>query len=217
MRELVGFASVGGFKCLEFTPEAGGETEGALIYLHGAGERGENIGALKAYGLPMLLGTAAARVNCSVLCPQLEAEREWDPDRVAVFVGGVRQTFGRLALIGYSLGGQGVCDLVARHGCVADVAVAIAARGGEAVTAPQEGVVALTISGELDALADTTAFLKGVRAGGGMSHELVLPGHGHYISEIALDAPFCRTLLKEHGFELHFAREEASLQGVVLG
>lgn len=138
-------------------------------------------------------------------------------DRLAVFVAGVRGTFGRVALIGYSLGGQGVCDLVARHGHVADVAVAIAARGGEEVMASQDGVVALTISGEFDALANTTALLKGVRAKGGMSHELVLPGHGHYISEIALDEPFCRTLLKEHGFVISFARDEALRQRGMLG
>jgi len=209
MRELVGFVSAGGFKCLEFSPEVGGETDRAVVYLHGAGERGGDVQALKAFGLPMLLGTAAARVDCTVLCPLLEADRAWDSDRLAVFVAGVKEAFSRVALIGYSLGGEGVCNLLAHHGFVVDVAVAIAARGGEEVTAPQTGVVALTISGELDALASTTEFLKGVRAKGGVSHELVLPGHGHFISEIALEEPLCRALLEEHGFAISFARDEA--------
>jgi hypothetical protein len=209
MRELIGFVSAGAFKCLEFSPEAGGDADRAMVYLHGAGERGDNVQALKAFGLPMLLGTAAARVDCTVLCPLLEADRAWDSDRVAVFVAGVKETFSRVALIGYSLGGEGVCNLLAHHGFVVDVAVAIAARGGADVTAPQAGVLALTISGELDALANTTEFLKGVRAKGGISHELVLPGHCHFISEIALEDPLCRALLEEHGFSISFARDEA--------
>lgn len=209
MKELSGFAREGGFRCLEFTPVSDGDPDRAIIYLHGAGERGEDLQSVKAYGLPMLLASGVARANCTVLCPQLEPDRSWDPDRLAVFIAGVRGTFGHVALIGYSLGGQGVCDLIARHGRVADVAIAIAGRGGEDVTAPQTDVLVLTISGELDALADTTAFLKGVRTKGGLSHEIVLPGHGHFISEIALEEPLCRSLLKDAGFEIRFARDEA--------
>lgn len=209
MRQLSGFAREGGFRCLEFTPDSDGDPDRAIVYLHGAGERGETLEAVTAFGLPMLLASGAARANCTVLCPQLEPDRSWDPDRLAVFVAGVRGTFAHVALIGYSLGGQGVCELLARHGRIADVAIAIAGRGGEEVMAPQAGVVALTISGELDALADNTAFLKGVRWRGGMSHELVLPGHGHFISEIALEEPLCKSLLKDAGFEIRFTRDEA--------
>jgi len=208
MKELSGFAREGGFRCLEFTPTGDGAPDRAIVYLHGAGERGDDVQVLKRYGLPLLLASGAARVDCAVLCPQLDANGDWEPDRLAMFLAGVRATFPKLALIGYSLGGQGVCDVVARHGPVANLAIAIAGRGGEEVLAPQGGVVAVAISGEVDALSSTTAFLRGVRTKGGLSHEIVLPGHGHFISEIALEEPLCRSLLEEAGFNIRFARDE---------
>lgn len=207
MKEFAGFVPEGAFRCLEFTPNDA-SPDHAIVYLHGAGERGERLDLVKSYGLPMLLASGAARTNCAVLCPQLEAQLTWEPDRLAVFVAGVRATFPHVALIGYSLGGQGVCDLIARHGHVADLAVAIAARGGKEVMAAQGGVVVLSISGELDTLANTTAFLRGVRANGGLSHEVVMPGHGHFISEIVLEDSLCRSLLTEAGFEIRFFRDD---------
>ena len=40
-----------------------------LIYMHGSGERGDDLALVKRYGLPALLARSEVAVNRTVLCP----------------------------------------------------------------------------------------------------------------------------------------------------
>jgi len=190
------------FRYLEFGVPASGGHSRALIYLHGVGERGDDLSLVTRYGLPSLLAGGLACTNCSVICPQLEVGCEWEPERLARFIAYVRERHGQVALMGYSLGGLGVCELIGRYGPLATPAVAIAGRSNGPAVAPQAGVTFLAIQGELDAWPDTREFVLSIKARGGIAHEVVMPGEGHYISEIALWDPSLQSLLNAAGFEV---------------
>ena len=190
------------FRYIEFAALASSANSRALIYLHGAGERGDDPSLVVRYGLPSLLAARVARTNCPVICPQLELDREWEPRRLAQFIAHVRERHSQVALLGYSLGGLGVCEVVGRYGPLAIPAIAIAGRSNGAAVAPQAGVTFLAIQGELDTWAETKEFTLSVKARGGNAYEVVLPGEGHYISEVALWYPSLQALLNASGFEV---------------
>lgn len=192
----------GAFRSLEFTPREVGESASTLIYLHGSGERGEDLSLVKRYGLPALLASGSACTNCTVICPQLEPGQEWLPDRLFEFIAATKERYSQVALVGYSLGGHGVCEVVGQYGPVASLAVAFAGRKRSRATASQAGVTFLSIQGELDVWPRMAGFVQSVSALGGTAHEVTLPGQGHYIAEQALWHPLLQALLHASGFKI---------------
>ena len=190
------------FRYVEFPAPVFSGHSHALIYLHGAGERGDDLSLVLRYGLPSLLAAEMAHTNCSVICPQLELGCEWQPQRLASFIAYVRERHEQVALMGYSLGGLGVCEFIARYGSLANPAVAIAGRSNGPAVAPQAGVTFLAIHGELDTWPETRDFVLSVKARAGTAYEVVLPGEGHYISEVALWDPSLQSILNASGFEV---------------
>jgi len=202
MTERPGYTADGGFRFLELTPSEPASRHCAVVYLHGAGERGDDLSSVKRYGLPAMVASGRASLNCRLICPQLEAEQEWQPERVAAFISYAQHQFGSVGLIGYSLGGQGVCEVLSHYGRISEFAVAIAGRAKSAILVPQLGVSFLAIAGELDSWSSTSSFVEGVRAAGGEAREVVLPAQGHYTSEVALEQPALQAVLALAGMEL---------------
>ena len=178
-----------GFRYLEFLPEGEREPAGAVIHLHGIGERGDDLAQVKRFGLPALVERGAVRLHAALCCPQLEAGQEWQPERLLALVAQAKQRYPRIALLGYSLGGLGVCDLVAQYGAVADLMVAIAGRCRTETMVPQLGVNFLALQGELDPWPAMHGFVQSVGDRGGVAEVVTLPGLGHFISEEALWQP----------------------------
>ncbi len=173
-----------------------------LIYLHGSGERGDDLSLVKRYGLPSLLARSEVSVNCSVLFPQLETGANWEADRVARFIEAATTKTQKTALIGYSLGASGVCEVVSRYGPLVDVAVAIAGQAPERVEATQIGTKFFAIQGELDPWPSTSSFVASITAAGGVAQSATLDGKGHYISEDALFQPEFCAMLRYAGIEI---------------
>lgn len=115
-----------GFRFLRFPAGLVGAGESAVVYLHGAGERGDDLALITRFGLPAMLYEGRAATNCAVFCPQLEEGQVWQPSRVARFVESVRKTCHSVSLLGFSLGASGVCSLIAERGSVGEFAMAIA-------------------------------------------------------------------------------------------
>lgn len=95
-----------------FFPE--GSTSGLpmITFLHGAGERGENVSHLAKHGLPLLIENGA-EYPAIILCPQCPANCVWDNvvfdvkeiiDKVAAEYGA---DVSRLSVTGGSMGGFG--------------------------------------------------------------------------------------------------------------
>jgi poly(3-hydroxybutyrate) depolymerase len=205
MTESQGYATASDLRFLEFVPSDSTSCGGCVVYLHGAGERGTDLSSVKRYGLPAVVASGQVSLNFHLICPQLEAEREWQPDRIAELLTYMRRQFGLVGLLGYSLGGQGVCEVLGRHGRVSEFAVAIAGRAQSQVSVSQRGVSFLGIAGEHDSWASMSSFVEGVNAAGGRALEVTLPGHGHYTSEVALEQPALQAMLATTGFALRFA------------
>jgi predicted esterase len=195
-----------GFQFLELCPLGDGQSNAAIVYLHGIGERGEDLTLVTRYGLPAAISEGRALANCPIFCPQLEDGAEWEAGRVASFVRQVRGRHSSVALIGYSLGASGVCSVVAHIGPAASAFIAIAGQAPDRVGTNQEGVQFLAIQGELDTWPDTGRFVPSINERGGRAASVVLPGLGHYVSEEAVAHPACTSMLGAIGIEVIFRK-----------
>ena len=192
----------GGFAALRFEPASEQYSDVALVWLHGRGERGADLSLVTKFGLPEAISKQRAQVAATVLCPQLEHEREWEPCRVAELMAHVRQQFQRTAIIGYSLGALGICELLAGVGSQADLHVAIAPRMRTLPTMLQPKTHLLSICGEHDRWPSADAFYHRLRALQGRVDEVVLPNEGHFISGVALSHPSLVSALSALGAEI---------------
>ena len=187
------------FRYLAFSELAQPHPVSAIVFLHGSGERGSDLSDVARYGLPAMLSQGRASTSGAVLCPQLEAGREWDPERVATFIRSIDDQYSTKVLMGFSLGGSGVCEVLSAVGAIVPLAIVIAGRGPSRVQADQTGVRVLSIRGDLDDWPDMQSFLSGVQSSGGQVHEVELAGQGHFISETALDDPSVSAMLLDVG------------------
>jgi predicted esterase len=192
----------GGFQALVFSPTSTDQTAACIVWLHGIGERGGDLSLVAKYGLPAALDQRRARINATVLCPQLESDGEWEPARIAELMAQVRKQYAHTALVGFSLGALGVCETVAELGPQSNLHVAIAPRTRHLPTLPQKGTRLLSISGEHDRWPTTAEYLRQLRDLGAVVEEVVLPDEGHFISESALWHPSSVTALQTLGIQL---------------
>lgn len=199
-----------GFRYIEYLAPDRQVSSAVLIFLHGSGERGDDITLVKRYGLPSLLTRAEVSVNCSVLCPQLEAGANWEADRIARFIEAATTKTQKTALVGYSLGASGVCEAISRYGPLVDVAVAIAGQAPDSAEATQSGTRFLAIQGELDPWPRTSSFVASITAADGVALSATLHGKGHYISEDALLHPELSAMLHYAGIKIEVIASRAT-------
>jgi predicted esterase len=177
------------FRLLTFPQKPCLKSARCMVWLHGIGERGDDLSLVAKYGLPAALKEGRLTVNADVICPQLEAGLTWPAERLASLLGELRKQYEVSALLGYSLGADGVCELLAQLGSQASIHIAIAPAAVVPIVASQAATKFLAISGEDDPWLDADAFLLAVRASGGEADRAVMQGEGHYISESALTHP----------------------------
>ncbi len=90
-----------------------------IVFLHGSGERGNDLSMVKRYALPALLESGQL-FPAAVLSPQCPLETRWTDHAAAVLalIDTVRQTHNfdptRLYLTGFSMGGQGTWYIASR-------------------------------------------------------------------------------------------------------
>lgn len=199
-----------GFRFVEYRTRDKPVSGAVLVYLHGSGERGADVSWVKRYGLPALLDRSQVSVNCTVMCPQLEADAIWEAARVARFITALTASVQKVVLMGFSLGGSGVCEVVSRYGPLVDAAVAIAGQAPNSVQVAQQGTRFFAIQGELDPWPCTSDFVASVNASGGVAHGVTLQGKGHYISEDALFHPELGAVLCYAGIAIQALGDRAS-------
>jgi predicted esterase len=203
----VGHDPKSGFSYLTFGVPNQAHPASAVVFLHGSGERGSDLSLVTRYGLPAMLAEGRAITNCAVICPQLEEGGAWDADRVAGFLQVVAARYKSVSLIGFSLGGSGVCNVTAAYGAVVTFAMAIAGQGPVSVQVNQVGVRLLAIQGELDPWPKSDGFLASVRSAGGQVTSVKLAGQDHYISEMAFSDPTAVSMLFEAGVRISTVNE----------
>lgn len=104
-----------------------------LVFLHGAGERGDNLELLKKHGPPKLIA-AGKTFPAIVVCPQVPANERWNPHSVKALVDAVRREQrvddARIYITGISMGGFGTWDTIAEYPQLFAAAVPICGGAG---------------------------------------------------------------------------------------
>lgn len=89
-----------------------------LLFLHGAGERGDNLDLLKKHGLPKLI-EAGQQFPFIVVSPQCPKDHWWEPFELKVLLDDLVQKYkvdqDRIYLTGLSMGGFGTWALAAYY------------------------------------------------------------------------------------------------------
>ena len=106
-------------------PEDYGKEQGKkwpmILFLHGAGERGDDVQLVTKHGPPKLLAkkTDLAVKNFIVASPQCPANKWWEPTEVIALLDEVSQKYAvdpdRVYLTGLSMGGFGTWDTAVRY------------------------------------------------------------------------------------------------------
>ena len=104
-----------------------------VFFLHGAGERGDNLAVLKKHGPPKLIGSNKALDQAIVVSPQCPKGRVWDlvalKDLIDKVCASQPVDKNRIYLTGLSMGGFGTWGLLAKHPDLAAAAVPICGGG----------------------------------------------------------------------------------------
>ena len=89
-----------------------------LIFLHGAGERGDDLELLKVHGPPKLIA-AGKEFPCVVLAPQCEKHTRWYPQALIELIDKIANEYkvdkSRIYLTGLSMGGYGTWALATEY------------------------------------------------------------------------------------------------------
>ena len=184
-------------------------TEGAtyplVVFLHGAGERGDDgVSALRHFADRMATPAMRSRYPCFILAVQCPKEQRWvDADWSAAtppafapqptpsmdaVIAALRTTvrskpidMSRIYLTGLSMGGYGTWDLAARHPAWFAAAVPVCG-GGDPATGPRlAGLPVRAVHGLKDGVVPperTRSMVSAIRAAGGTA-DLIEPDCGH--------------------------------------
>lgn len=157
-----------------------------LLFLHGAGERGDDLEIVKKHGPPKLC-TQQPDWPFITVSPQCPKEKRWDAQMMAKLVDHVAETQKadekRLYVTGLSMGGSGTWALTAAHPNKFAAAVPMCGRGD---AASAEKLVSLPIwifhgakdTGSPVALSQT--MFDAIKAAGGEKIKLTIdPDAGH--------------------------------------
>lgn len=89
-----------------------------IVFLHGSGERGDDLAVLKGQG-PAAYAEGGHPLPFIVATPQCPKQHNWNPELVLQLVGQMEKDYrvdpSRIYLTGLSLGGFGVLDAAALH------------------------------------------------------------------------------------------------------
>ncbi len=106
-----------------------------LLFLHGAGERGDDLEVVKKHGPPKLC-TAQGDWPFITISPQCLKDKRWDADVLAKLVDHVaaqqKADEKRLYVTGLSMGGSGTWSIIAKYPDKFAAAVPMCGRGNEA-------------------------------------------------------------------------------------
>lgn len=89
-----------------------------IVFLHGAGERGDNIELLKVHGPPKKINNGED-LPFIVLSPQCKENTRWNPQTIKILIDQILKEYPvddkRIYLTGLSMGGFGTWDLAVKY------------------------------------------------------------------------------------------------------
>lgn len=125
-----------------------------LLFLHGAGERGDEIALVKTHGPPRLL-EQGQHLPFVVVSPQCPREQRWDPELLLALLDDLCSRYSidpaRVSVTGLSLGGSGTWSLIAADPGRFAAAVPICGRANPWMVNPASQVPVWIVVGDKDA------------------------------------------------------------------
>jgi len=174
---------------LLYLPEGYNKIDGKkwplIVFLHGSGERGDDIEKVKAHGPPKMLETQKD-FPFIVVSPQAAAHTNWNSNSLNVLLDEVIARLAvdvdRIYLTGLSRGGHGTWNMAADHS-ERFAAIAPVCGAGDVKSACQlKNIPIWAFHGDQDTvvrLQDDADMVAAVKACGGDVNFTVYPGVGH--------------------------------------
>ncbi len=139
-----------------------------LVFLHGSGERGNDLGLIKKHGPPRLVGSLPALDSFFMLAPQCPSGRWWDTvalkDLIDQTVARHPVDAQRIYITGISMGGFATWNLLKEHPSLMAAAVPICGAGDPASVARFKAVPIWAFHGEKDEAVDVQRSIEMVDA-----------------------------------------------------
>jgi predicted peptidase len=161
-----------------------------ILYLHGSGDRGDNIKKLCAHGLPKRL-CAGLKMHAIVAAPQCKDNFTWNSEELNVLLDLLEQKFAvdpdRVYVVGESMGGYGAWRL-AQFAPERLAALIPLCGGGDVGQAKKLSEVPIwAFHGEKDRvvpLEESQRMVDAVADAGGNAILTILPGRGHNLRDV---------------------------------
>ena len=156
-----------------------------LLFLHGAGERGDSLEAVTTHG-PVKERRAGRDLPFVVVSPQVPAGERWTPGRVAAALDGALAAYrideSRVYLTGLSMGGFGTWEAIQKMPGRFAAAVPICGGGLPLGVEAAAGVPVWAFHGAMDPVVPiemSVCMVRALRAAGGDVRFTVYPDAGH--------------------------------------
>jgi predicted peptidase len=157
-----------------------------MLFLHGAGERGDDIELVKKWGPP---GFVEERKDFPfiLISPQCPADQSWEAESLALLVdhlaGALPVDKQRMYVTGLSMGGYGTWSLLAKHPKLFAAAVPICGGGDPKTAETIKEIPIWAFHGDQDEAVNveqSREMVKAIQDAGGAKVKLtVYPGVGH--------------------------------------
>lgn len=178
----------GGYRYQLFLPRGYARARARLplmIFLHGSGERGEDIERVKANGPPRLVGTQPD-FPFVLVSPLLAADADWDQARLDALLAHVERTHrvdpDRIVLTGLSRGAHAVWRWAAARPDRFAAIAPVSGRGDPISACRLREAAVWAFHGDADDVVEpegSTAMAAAIRDCGGAPRLTIYPGVGH--------------------------------------
>lgn len=175
-----------------------------VLFLHGAGERGDDLEAVKKWGPPQLVANGKA-FPFVLVSPQCPAGQRWDVDAMAHLVDELAKKYSidrqRMYVTGLSMGGYGTWAILAKYPKLFAAAVPICGGGDPATAESMRHVPIWAFHGEQDNVVPvrrSQEMVEAVTKAGGNARLTVYPGVGHNSWSATYDNPEVYQWLLSH-------------------
>ena len=144
-----------------------------VMFLHGSGERGDNLDAVKKWGPPKHVAEGKA-MDFILVSPQCPSGQRWDADVLAGLVRQLQQKWSvdqdRTYITGLSMGGYGTWNLLAKHADLFAAAIPVCGGGNPEQAKEMVNVPIWVFHGAIDdvvPLRRSEQMVEAVKAAGG--------------------------------------------------
>lgn len=175
-----------------------------VLFLHGAGERGDDLEAVKKWGPPQLVANGKG-FPFVLVSPQCPAGQWWDVDAMAHLVDELAKKYSidrqRMYVTGLSMGGYGTWAILAKYPKLFAAAVPICGGGDPKMAESMRHVPIWAFHGEKDNVVPvrrSQEMVEAITKAGGNARLTIYPGVGHNSWSATYDNPEVYQWLLSH-------------------